>query len=324
MKMISKNSRRPGSVTVESTTRAMTKNTVAAALLAATGLLLGSCADDADSQTEAGPASAEASQSNEDRPSPTNEKKPRQLDDVDPATFEIAGNHMFRYMLDGESGECSISERGAMCMGTAGDDIPEVQVPPFPQRPASAVSVGVDGTEYLIFEGAPPAPATLEAGQRVTVGDSTCSVPDESTLTCEYDGASFTLEGAEALISTSEEPVGRYFVGGSGAGADDAASSDGGTMKNAGESCGTASSTVFPGFDGRNVEVREGPVDCDEAMDVLDEYLATPTDAHHGNANIRQYGDWHCAMPTYGSSQQSGFSLHCGGPDDVAIGIRNE
>lgn len=292
-----------------------------AALIGAAGLLLASCAD-GEARNGAVEADEGSSLSNGASPSPTSEEQ--ELSDVDPSTFEIAGNHMFRYVLDGESGECSISERGAMCMGTAGDDIPDVQVPPFQPAAASAVSVGVDGTEYLIFEGAPPAPATLEAGQRVTVGGSTCSVPDESTLTCEYDGASFTLEGAEALISTSEEPVGRYFVGGSGAGADDAASSDGGTMKNAGESCGTASSTVFPGFDGRNVEVREGPVDCDEAMDVLDEYLATPTDAHHGNANIRQYGDWHCAMPTYGSSQQSGFSLHCGGPDDVAIGIRNE
>ncbi len=294
-----------------------------AALIGAAGLLLASCADD-ETRNGAVEADEGSSQSNGASPSPTSEEQ--ELSDVDPSTFEIAGNHIFRYVLDGESGECSISERGAMCMGTAGDDIPDVQVPPFQPMAASAVSVGVDGTDYLIFEGTPPAPATLEAGQRVTVGDSTCFVPDESTLTCEYDRASFTLEGADALISTSDEPVGHYFVGGSEAGvrADDAASSGGGTMKNAGESCGTASSTVFPGFDGRNVEVREGPVDCDEAMDVLDEYLATPTDAHHGNANIRQYGDWHCAMPTYGSSQQSGFSLHCGGPDDVSIGIRNE
>ena len=327
MKIISKNSRRPVSVTAKVTTKATTKATVATALLAAAGLLLASCADDADSQTEAGPASAEASQSNEDEPSPTSEEQPRQLDDVDPATFEIAGNHMFRYVLDGESGECSISERGAMCMGTAGDDIPEVQVPPFPQRPASAVSVGVDGTEYLIFEGGPPAPATLEAGQRVSVGDSTCSVPDDSTLTCEYGGDSFTLDGADALISTSAEPVGRYFVGGAGGAGGEAggASTPGSTGKRvAGESCGTSRSSEFPGFDGKNVEVRKGPVDCGEAMGILDEYLDTPTDAHHGNANIRQYGDWNCAMPSYGSAQESGFSLTCSGPDGVGFGIRNE
>lgn len=270
------------------------------ALLGTAGLFLASCADDGGSGDEAAPTP--------------------QLSDVDSSTFEIAGNHMFRYVLDGESGECSISERGAMCMGTAGDDIPEVKVDPFPVQSASAVSVGVDGTEYLIFEGGPPAPATLSAGERVTLGNSACSVPDDSTLTCEYDGASFTLEGAEALITTSDEPVGRYFVDEDGA---DSSSTGSTGTRNAGDSCGTARSTVFPGFDGANVEVRQGPVDCEDAMQVLDEYLATPTDADHGNANIRQYGEWNCAMPTYGSSQQSGFSLNCTGPDGESIGIRN-
>lgn len=292
----------------------------AAALLGVTGLLLAACGDDGGTAPEAAPLpEVRASSTNEAKLSPTTGAVDTALVDVDPSRFEISGSHVFRYVLDGESGECTISERGAMCMGTAGDDIPLVQVPPFQPAAASAVSVGVDGTEYLVFEGAPPAPATLEAGQRVAVGDSTCSVPDESTLTCEHGGASFSLDGSEALISTSDEPVGRYFVGGSGGGESAGAVA----MKGAGESCGTASSTVFPGFEGRDVEVREGPVDCDEAMGVLGEYLATPTDAHHGNANIRQYGDWSCAMPTYGSSQASGFSLNCSGPVGESIGIRN-
>lgn len=292
----------------------------AAALVGATGLLLVSCADD-ETQNDAASAQPEASQSSDAKPSPTSEDAGVRLVDVDPSTFEIGRSHVFRYVLDGESGECTISERGAMCMGSPGNDIPEVKVDPFPQGPASAVSVGVDGTEYLVFEGAPPAPATLKAGERISIGQSSCSVNDASTLTCDFDGESFTLEGAEAVISTSAEPVGRYFIDGSSDSGE--TSGNAGATKNAGESCGTASSAEFSGFDGRDVEVRQGPVDCDEAMKVLGEYLETPTDADHGNANIRQYGDWNCAMPTYGSAQQSGFSLSCSGPDGESIGIRN-
>ena len=292
----------------------------AAALVGATGLLLVSCGDVGTDQGAA-PAPTAASQSRDAKPSPTSEDAGVQLVDVDPSTFEIGGSHVFRYVLDGESGECTISERGVMCMGSPGNDIPEVKVDPFPQGPASAVSVGVDGTEYLVFEGAPPAPATLKAGERISRGQSTCSVNDASTLTCDFNGESFTLEGEEAVISTSSEPVGRYFVDDSSESGEP--SENAGATKSAGESCGTASSSEFPGFDGRNVEVRQGPLDCDEAMKVLGEFLETPADADHGNANIRQYGDWNCAMPTYGSAQQSGVSLSCSGPDGVSIGIRN-
>ncbi|WP_290292028.1 hypothetical protein [Corynebacterium hansenii] len=297
---------------------------VAAALLGATGLLLASCGA-GGAQRDAAPSPAAGSSESETRSTVTvTSTVEREIIDVDASAFAIGGGHVFRYVLDGESGECSIGERGAMCMGTAGDDIPEVEVPPFPRKPASAVSVGVDGTEYLVFEGVPPAPETLQAGQRVKVGKSVCSVPDESTLTCEYDGASFTLRGADALISTSEKPVGRYFVGDSGkAGESGKKKSGAQKMSATGDSCGTARSSEFPGFDGMNVEVKQGPVDCGKAMEVLGEYLDTPTDADHGNANIRQYGDWSCAMPTHGSAQRSGYSLTCGGSDGTAIGIRN-
>ena len=224
----------------------------AAALVGATGLLLVSCGDVGTDQGAA-PAPTAASQSRDAKPSPTSEDAGVQLVDVDPSTFEIGGSHVFRYVLDGESGECTISERGVMCMGSPGNDIPEVKVDPFPQGPESAVSVGVDGTEYLVFEGAPPAPATLKAGERISRGQSTCSVNDASTLTCDFDGESFTLEGEEAVISTNSEPVGRYFVDDSSESGE--TSENAGATKNAAESCGTIQFRIEGS--GRNLAAHE-------------------------------------------------------------------
>lgn len=244
---------------------------------------------------------------------------PTRTVEVDVEKFATVSGYAFRYELDGGTGECSFSELGVGCMGTAADDIPDVVVPPFRQQRPSSVSITEHGTDYLIYEGGPPAPATLEAGETVTDGATTCTALDESTLTCEWGGDSFTLSGKDADITTSAEPRGMYFV-------DERSrsrSASRSAMAGPGESCGTARSTEFPGFDGRNVEVREGNVDCGKAMEVVTEYLATPTDADHGNANMRTFGDWNCAMPTWGSSQRSGFSLNCSGPDGESVGIRN-
>ncbi|HIW91179.1 MAG TPA: LppP/LprE family lipoprotein [Candidatus Corynebacterium avicola] len=82
-------------------------------------------------------------------------------------------------------------------------------------------------------------------------------------------------------------------------------------MSSTGDSCGTVESSEFPPLDGREVEVSEGSVDCDEALDVMEEYLSTPTDAAHGNANIREFGEWNCAMPTAGSATESNTAASC-------------
>ena len=88
-----------------------------------------------------------------------------------------------------------------------------------------------------------------------------------------------------------------------------------------GATCGHATSTEFPTLDGKPVVVRQGQVDCEKAMRIVNEYLATPTDAHHGNWNVRQYGDWHCSMPTAGEIMRKGWALGCSENSDSFSGV---
>lgn len=74
---------------------------------------------------------------------------------------------------------------------------------------------------------------------------------------------------------------------------------------------GPVDSGEFPALPDHDVVVDEGSVDCDQALKVFEEYLATPPDADHGNANIREFGDWHCSMPTARTSQETNTAASC-------------
>lgn len=91
-----------------------------------------------------------------------------------------------------------------------------------------------------------------------------------------------------------------------------------------GSSCGTAQSSVFDFYDGENVEVMSGTVDCDRAMGVMQEYVNTPTDSNSGNMNHRDYGDWSCMNLSAKESTETGFQMSCWQHDGSgSVGIRN-
>lgn len=203
------------------TTRYTAKTLVSSvSALAAVGLLVACGADDAnntanDADTNTGTESVTETETvAEDDNSETSaeEAADSEFTVVDVETFAVESGYVFRYETDGTVGECSISETGASCVGTAADEVPDIQVPPFePGRPG-AVFVGAEGVDYTVLEGVPPAEETLEPGQQVSLDGTTCAAVDASTLECTNGEFGFTISGPDRMISTNTEPIGGVFV----------------------------------------------------------------------------------------------------------------
>lgn len=374
--------------------------------------------------------------------------------------------HAFDFSTGGSVvGLCVGSDGSMTCTGQASDDVPDLTYP-FPGRPG-AIKLERGDTEYTKLEGISPAKAKLNPGEKVTIDGVTCGAIDASTLECRDDGASFTVEGSERLISvnagganpsstaasTSSRPDAQsrvsdvdpsrfshsgggysfiledgvtvcYLTGddsplqgvgchvtlndpplspgnlvpvsffemtsdgdaglttdlspyerrghatlregerikGSGAactalgGADfsceaggttvtfvDGESPDipvlqggpgavaenrsGGSRSSNGNvrtsgSCGRVESVLSRGASG-DVMVREGRVDCDEVVPIVQEYVDTPRDANHGMENWRFYGDWTCKNPRVLGGGVPMFLVSCSTDDGRVVAIEN-
>lgn len=236
-----------------------------------------------------------------------------ELVDVDSETFAVASGHVFYYELGDSRSECLITETGASCFANVPDDVPDIQIPPFPPNRPSAVTTGDDGVDYTMVEGVPPAQETLEPGQRVRMGEAECSLPDASTLRCTYEGVGFTVSGPDRMAELDEEPIGRYFV--------DSSENGAGTVASAGSACGNVSSSEFDGLDGNAVMVIDGEVDCAEGLQVMETYLNNPVNVDGGNANFQELDGWMCSMPTAARSAELGLAAVCDLPDGGRVGV---
>lgn len=236
-----------------------------------------------------------------------------ELVDVDPETFAVGSGHVLRYEIDGSSGECVISERGASCFATVAEDVPDIEIPPFPEMRPSAVTAGEEGVDYTMIEGVPRAEETLDVGERIRIGGSECSRLDGSTLRCSYDGVGFTVSGADREVELDEDPIGRYFVDDSDNGV--------GELSTLGTTCGNVSTSEFESMDGHIVIVANGEVDCEEGFEVMETYLGAPFDQSAGNTNAQAVGDWNCFIPTAARSAELALLAKCELQDGSAVGV---
>lgn len=132
-----------------------------------------------------------------------------------------------------------------------------------------------------------------------TLSEDSMTLVGSTVVDLTEDGKAYFRSGESEMWITPDDygpGEARWF--------EDMPTSSGGT-------CGPVDSGEFPALPDHDVVVDEGSVDCDEALEVFEEYLATPPDADHGNANIREFGDWTCAMPTARSSQETNTAASC-------------
>lgn len=236
-----------------------------------------------------------------------------ELVDVDPETFAVASGYVFAYQLDDSRSECVINEAAASCFANVADDVPDIEIPPFPPREPGAVTTGADGVDYTLVEGVPPAQETLEVGQRVSVGNTECLLPDASTLRCTHNGTGFTITGSDREVELDEEPIGRYFI--------DNSDSESAVPSAMGSVCGDVTSSEFEQLDGNEVMVVDGEVDCAAGLQVIDMYLNTPVDPWAGNINAQEIDGWYCSMPTAARSAELALAALCDMPDAGRLGV---
>lgn len=280
----------------------------AAALIGATGLLLASCGDGGTDQEAAPSPDAGASQSAERSTVTVTETADEEqsagidvdfdsLQQVDPSTFRDHSVQSLTYVVDGTTGECFVNGLIVTCIGTAADDVPNVDMPPFSGRPG-AVAIASSGVAYVIAEGVQPAKTELETGQWVNFGAVKCAKPDDSTLACVSDGAAFQIQGSDRDITTDGPVLDPEEL-----------------RANAGDQPGTEYQTgtdvlvqapmLCGAMEGhRLADVVEGEITCEEAMAVLDEYDERMPSEGTGNAMYVEFDGWVCSSPTYGRSQE--------------------
>ncbi|MCG7439818.1 hypothetical protein [Corynebacterium freneyi] len=227
------------------------------------------------------------------------------LQQVDPGMFREHSVQSLTYVVDGTTGECFVNAPLVTCIGTAADDVPDVDMPPLSGRPG-AVAIGAAGVAYVIAEGVPPAKTELETGQWVNFGVVKCAKPDDSTLACVSDGAAFQIEGSDRDITT-EGPI-----------LDPAelqASAEGqpGTGYTIGTDVLVQAPTLCGAMEGhRLADVVKGEITCKEAMEVLDEYDERMPSEGTGNAMIVDFDGWSCSSPTVARAEELQAKTVCG------------
>lgn len=252
--------------------------------------------------------------------------------DVDPADFERDGRTIFNFRTSAsdsaDMGLCVVAEDSAAsdsasvtCNGTAPDDAPDIQVPAFERQRPGAATITAEGVTYNVLEGVPPAPGELQDGERLNVGDASCTLEDseldctvgETGLTISGDDRTMTITGdvldSEYHVDPNEPETSETSVAPSEI-TEDYTETD--EPVSAGTTCGAASGNTL-------VEVREGSVSCLTAEGVIDEYRERASSEGGGNTLAMKVGEWDCSIPSAGRSAELQAGEICNGPDDVVI-----
>lgn len=265
------------------------------------------------------------SSGDEDAPTPTFAEQSESFEDVDPAAFERGGTTLFDYRTGDEgTGICIIDTEAAVtCTGRVPDDAPDIEVPPFERQRPGAARITADGITYTMVEGVPPAPAALDSGQRITVGDASCGMSQNVELSCSVgettldisgDDSAMTLTGDvldhENHVETPETPE-------TSENSDRPAGIDGDYSDTdepvaVGTMCGAASGNTL-------VKVREGSVSCLGAQEVIDDYRERRDSEGGGNTLAMTVGEWGCSVPNARRSVELDAGEICHGPDGVVI-----
>ena len=215
-----------------------------------------------------------------------------EVETADAADFASGDSTVFRLEQDGtscsmtpgeESGDASMN-----CVLPLDDEVPDLEY----GTPASAVYLDGDKgflpTGGLEEKSADASATVLHPDQRIEVAGITCTATAPDAVDCSRGDDTFSYDAGSFTSSTWRAP-----------------------WTGIGDTWGDADKGEFPDLASTTTRVTRRPVDCDEVMDSLNGYLATPTDAHHGNANLREVGEWTCSMPTWGTSQMNGLLVDC-------------
>lgn len=239
---------------------------------------------------------------------------------VDPADYAVAGSpgyYRWTYTTtDNTSRECGMFpanagfSAGVTCSAPFPDDAPTLSNDGF-TGPPNSVRLTDNGTELRIGEGGPPGAQPLEPGRRITVGAYSCRTLPTEGIDCSGPDSGFRVSGgATTQRGTIIEPQEAGTESSAATGPSENYT-EGTEPVAPGTMCGVATGHT-------PVQVVSGSISCADAIAVIDGYIAAPDDGSHGNAKIMEYQGWSCSAPTYGMSQDLGYSAKCT-KDDVEV-----
>lgn len=242
------------------------------------------------------------------------------VSDVDPDKFAVNDTGKNAWVLEDGKSICWVMEAGNSSPGV-GCNVQLKNPPKDPTHgnPATKFHLGTDGEATLRPDIAGVTPfdyQTLGANERVTLRGVTCTAHGGSDITCEASGTTVEVKNGEA----PEIPV----VDGMGGGSDsraDGSGSEGAGVRTSG-ACGTVQSSSRPNLSG-DVLVREGTIDCDEVMPIVERYIETSSDGQHGMENWRFYGNWTCTNPRELGGAEPQFVVSCFTDDGDRVAIAN-
>lgn len=243
-------------------------------------------------------------------PSPTRAKAP-EIRDIDPDVFAVNDTGKSAWVLEDQKTHCWVMEARSASPGVGCnvqlDNPPSVpgttmKATKFDLQTSGEATLGPDIAGYVPFPY-----KTLGADERVTVRGITCTAHGGSDITCAAGGTTVEIKDGH----TPDLPVDDGGLASS--------SNRGGSTTKTSGSCGT----IDLGDRGKkDLMVRDGRVDCDDVLPIVQEYVDTPADPYHGQWNVREYGTWSCSMPSAGQVARTGYSISCGTMDGKSVGIR--
>lgn len=272
------------------------------AAAASTVLLLATACDDNGNELDAGSGSGSSGTASPASGTSTGDAGADDAETVDPAAFRSGDATVFRLEQDGTT--CSLSDSFFLCTLPFDKNIPDISngLPTTAQQ----VHWWDDGKGFLPVGGLDEVTVNRDArilhpGQQITASGATCTA-DDAGLRCRKDGEDFTFDNGGFSSSTWRTP-----------------------WTGVNDTCGTISTEKFPGFDGRDLSVTRGIVDCGDALATVNDYLSTPVDPTAGNSNMRTLGEWTCSIPTAGVGEKNGLDLSCARDDgDLSVGTARE
>lgn len=272
------------------------------AVTASALLLLATACDDNGNELDVGSGSGSSGTASPSSDTGTGDDGSDDAEAVDPAAFRSGDATVFRLEQDGTT--CSLSDSFFLCTLPFDKDIPDIRngLPTTAQQ----VHWWGDGKGFLPVGGLDEVTANrnarvLHPGQQITASGTTCTA-DDAGLRCRKDGEDFTFDNGDFSSSTWRNPW---------SGPED--------------TCGTVDTGKFRDFDGRDLNVTRGIVDCGDALATVNDYLSVPVDPTAGNSNMRTLGEWTCSIPTAGVGEKNSLDLSCARDDgQQSVGIARE
>ncbi|MEJ5919370.1 MULTISPECIES: hypothetical protein [unclassified Corynebacterium] len=243
---------------------------------------------------------------------------------VDVADYRVGATDSYAFILEDEKTVCwmstgpSNSRESVVCSLNLSDPHADDSVKGYAtelilDKSGARLSGPVKGLEPFPYK-------VLQEGNRLSVGDLQCTAGSGSDVTCSAGSNSVEVRDRQnPSVPVVESLTNRTTIRDASSEKNEPEES---VVGEVGDVCGKVRTGREGNRSQQDVIVKEGEVDCEEAITVMQKYIDLPHDEYYGRAQMREVDTWNCAtpMPRYGTSHE--YDLICE-KSGSAIGVKN-